>query len=419
VEAAEGSVAEFFPEEFPGMTACGPGKSPASGGAPASFEELGISPSLGAALAGRDIRVPTAIQALVIPSLLAGRNVLFRSATGTGKTLAYMLPLVQGLLEDAESILLVCAPTYELCSQIKREADLLLGGISGPHPPLKAALLIGSASPERQIQGLRKNKPRILVAGPGRLLLLARMGKIRFAKLRFLVLDEGDRLVSDELFAETGELAALLPAQRLSAACSATFSARNRERILPLLGPAALITEAEDGEFYRKNIDHWALFSEDRRKIRTLRSFLSAVRPEKALIFTARGGQVGNIVTQLRHHALAAGALFGDMDRRDRKAALDDFRAGRTGILVSSDLAARGLDIPGITHVISLDVPETGEGYIHRAGRTARSGRRGVALTIGNEGELRRLAGIEKGLGIAVYPKVLYAGRLMAPEEET
>jgi superfamily II DNA/RNA helicase len=381
-----------------------------------TFADLGIRPPLTGPLDRRGLRTPTAIQERVIPLLAAGENLMFRSATGTGKTLAYLLPLLQALTPPSAGggpELLVCAPTYELCAQIKGEADSLLEGGA-----LKAALFIGSAPLGRQIEALKKNRPAVAVGNPGRLLLLARMGKLRLGRIRFLVLDEGDRLVAEELYGETRELAALLPpasAGRRSAACSATLPPASRERLRGLMGEAGFLEDADDGPVYRESIEHWAFLAEDRQKIRVLRSFFAAADPRKTLVFTARGGQVGNIVSQLRRHRIKAAGLSGDMDKRSRKQALDDFRRGRLRALVSSDLAARGLDIPDISHVAALDVPSGGDAYIHRAGRTGRAGKRGLMVSIGNEGELRRLAALEKQLGIIVYPKLLSHGRISSP----
>jgi superfamily II DNA/RNA helicase len=420
-----------------------------------SFDELGVAPFFAGRLLERQITGPTDIQSRVIPPLMEGHNVLFSSATGTGKTFAYLLPLLQGLLgpagipaaaaglgpagipaaEPPEAAadpppktpgtgggrprrsgpaFLICAPTYELCSQIKGELDFLLPGAL-----LKTALLIGSASVGRQIEGLKKNKPAVVVGNPGRLLQLARMGKLSLGNLRYLVLDEGDRLTADELVGETRELMALVNRDRLTAACSATIPPPSRDRLLPLLGEDVRIESGDPGEALRDRIEHWAILSEDRRKIGTLRSFLGAAKPRKTLVFIDRAGQVGNILAQLQYHHFSAAGLYGDMDQRARKQALEDFRLGKVSVLVTSDLAARGLDIAGVSHVVALDVPQRGEPYIHRAGRTARAGRRGVMVTIGDEGEMRRLAALEKKLGIAIYPKELYGGRIYAPAPES
>jgi superfamily II DNA/RNA helicase len=267
----------------------------------------------------------------------------------------------------------------------------------------------------RQIDALKKERPAVIVGNPGRLLQLARMKKLRLDGVAALVLDEGDRLVADEIREETEALLRFLPPARQNIACSATFSAKNRERLFSLGGEWRVIEE-DGGTILRNAILHWAFFAEDRKKISLLRSLLAAARPRKALVFTSRGSDAGNIVSQLQYHHLAAGGIWGDMDRKGRKAAMDGFRRGNLSILVASDLACRGLDIGGISHVIALDVPVDPELYLHRAGRTGRAGKRGIMASIGGEEEMRRLAGIEKKLGITVYPKALYGGRIGAAD---
>ncbi len=380
-----------------------------------SFNELGIAAPFIEKLAEKSIREATDIQIAVIPRILANQNILFRSATGTGKTFAYLLPLLQRLLEAAERLrgptVLVCAPTYELCAQIKKEADYLLAA-----SPLTAILLTGSANISRQIDTIKKEKPVIVVGNPGRLAQLARMGKLKLQGIRYLVLDEADRLVADELFDESAEFFRQVPEDRQTIACSATFTPRSRDRLLPFMGSAPFREEQDDNTVLKEKIEHWAIFSESRRKISSLRSLIVAADPAKTLVFIDRGGQVGNIVGQLQHHKLPAAGLFADMKKQDRKKAIDDFRAGRARILVTSDLAARGLDVPDITHVVALDVPQTADAYAHRAGRTARAGRHGIMATIGDDIELPRLAMLEKKLGIIVYPKELFRGMVRAPE---
>ena len=433
-----------------------------------SFASLGLSPLFSGSLKERNILYPTEIQRHVIPRLLAGESFIFRSATGTGKTFAYLLPLLErlvGLLGDngeaavlrGKPLLLVAAPTFELCSQIKSEADFLLRAVPFP---VRTALFIGSAALGRQVELLKKERPGLIVGNPGRILALARQGKLKLGNIRFLVLDEGDRLVQDELFEETREMVSLLKQPLQATACSATFPAKSRQRLLPLLGipePAAstdhsrevnrssppvsneAVLSSDDSilNVLREKIEHWAFFSPEREKIDLLRSLLAAldaaggkrakaergavgkkIFPVKALIFSGRAGQVENIAARLRSHKLPAAALSGGMDKTGRRQALAAFRSGQIRFLVSSDLAARGLDISGISHVIALDVNEDRDVYLHRAGRTARAGKSGVMISIGTEGEMRRLAALEKTLGLTVYPKVLFGGRILAPEPE-
>lgn len=391
-----------------------------------TFRDLEVHPFFIERLLQRNISSPTEIQRLVIPRILAGEDVIFRSATGTGKTFAYLLPLFQRMMGSPKDKspksapeLLILAPTLELCSQIKQEADFLLQGLPpemSPDNPVKVSLIIGSANMSRQIETLRKEKPGVIVGNPGRLLQLELMGKLKLNRVAALVLDEGDRLTAEELFPGTKDLVSRINRNRQTLACSATMAEKSRTRLFPLMRDSPRILETEEQEILRERISHWAFFSEGRRKIRTLCSFLAASRAKKVLVFTGQGGQVGNIVSQLQYHRIAAAGLYSDMDKKGRKQSLDDFRAARARVLVSSDLSARGLDIPGISHIVALDVPLDSEAYIHRAGRTGRAGKRGIMVTIGDEEELRRFAVLEKKLGIVVYPKVLYKGSIAAPE---
>jgi len=396
-----------------------------------SFNELGVNSAAIEKLKERAIVKPTAIQSLVIPSLLAGKNLVFRSETGTGKTFAYLLPALQIITDEGASSggpsVLICAPTLELCSQIKAEVDFFSS--------LPSSLLIGSVGLDKQIETLKKTKPVIVVGNPVRLLALAKMGKLKFNNLRFLILDEADRLTTQECIEETGELLSLIKRDTDRrenrqenrplglAACSATTGEKTRAQLGPLFASAEII-ESDDHEILRERIEHWALFSEKRRKIQTLRSLLAALKAKrskvKALVFTSRNDDAADTLSRLQYHHVSAAGLFGKVNGKplsnaDRKAALDSFREGNVDVLVSTDLAGRGLDIPNITHVVALDVPADGEAYIHRCGRTARAGKRGVMVTIGDETQMRLLASLEKKLKIRIQPKELYQGRVCVP----
>jgi superfamily II DNA/RNA helicase len=389
---------------------------------PASFIE-GIGSFFSERLLQKNIRTPTAIQEIVIPHILDKKNIMFRSETGTGKTFAYLLPVLQNIVNDAPGLaghcrVLVAAPTLELCSQIKNEIDFLLKDIEidGRPVKIKALLASGAGNIDRQIESIRKDKPAIIAANTGRLLQLVNMNRLKLNRLEYLILDEADRLASDELWDETRQLLGCVKADAVKIACSATFPQKIRPRLSSILGEA-LFCESDRHEILHDKVLHWAVWAEDRDKIDALRSFLSAVRPKKALVFAERATSIQEIVSKLNHHKYSVVGIYSGMDKKERKKALDDFRGGRVPVLVSSDLAARGLDIENITHIVTMGVPEDSNVYIHRAGRTARAGRKGVMLSIGSENDLRRLRAIEKKLSLVVYPKILYRGKVCSPDE--
>jgi superfamily II DNA/RNA helicase len=271
----------------------------------------------------------------------------------------------------------------------------------------------------------------VVVGNPARLLLLAKMGKLKFRDLHFLVFDEADRLTAGECREEMTALVQIIARESAGqgrqnndrhipltvAACSATVTAKISEYLFPLLDGVTLL-ETDEQEILRDRIEHWAIFFESRRKTQTLISFLAAVKPKKALVFSGRTYDAGKTAAALQSRRLNAAGLYSGMDKKERKAAIDRFRSAKTSVLVSSDLMARGLDIPGISHVIALAVSENRETYIHRAGRTGRAGKRGIMVSIGDELEMRRLAALERKLGITVHPKELYRGRVGKPALE-
>ena len=396
-----------------------------------TFTELGVNSNFLEKLKERSIIKPTSIQNLVIPNLLAKKNIIFRSATGTGKTFAYLLPSLQLLADEGGdfqqgAVMLICAPTFELCAQIKKEVEFLT--------KMPVIQLVGSVNIDKQVETLRKSKPAIIIGNPGRLLSLAKMGKLKLNNLRFLILDEADRLTVQECIEETTELLELIKRYNKAAqlqgicfaACSATVSKKTGMQLGPLFKDAEII-ESDDHEILQDRIEHWAVFSEKRKKDQTLRSFLSALNAAKSkksgvkvLIFTSRNDEALFVLSRLKHHKVAAEGLFSKISKKPisitaRKEALDSFRDGSVNVLVSTDLAARGLDIHDITHVIALDVPSDSEFYIHRCGRTGRAGKKGVMVTIGDETQMRLLAAMEKKLKIKIYPKEIHYGQISAP----
>lgn len=356
-----------------------------------------------------NIAEPTKVQQKVIPILMEGKNLVFQSETGTGKTFAYLLPLITRLQKQAETEnpnekhvkIIICAPTFELSSQIK----MAVQSISS----IKTALFIGGSPIKRQTETL-KEKPEIVIGTPARLVELIRLKKLKTQYVNALVFDEADRLVKKELVQECTELRKLVPQNVQIIACTATIDGGTKKFFS---GAEIEILPKED--VLAKNITHWAIYAETRDKIDTLRKFLAAENPEKALIFSSRADQVENIYAKLKYKKVECACLYAKADKQARKAAIDRFRSGKEHILITSDLGARGLDISGITHVIQMDLPSDSDFFIHRAGRTARAGKKGINVVIGDEYEMNAFAALEKKLGIKVFPKEIRDGKIQAP----
>ncbi|GHU45858.1 hypothetical protein FACS1894190_17980 [Spirochaetia bacterium] len=250
----------------------------------------------------KNIVRPTSIQKLVIPRLINkkdipdennNQNIIFRSQTGTGKTYAYLLPIIQNILHEDQSYCLIIAPTLELGAQIKSETDFLLSGLN-----INAELITGSGNIKRQIENIKKNRPRILIGNSKRILELIMLRKINLKRINTLVLDEADRIMSMESIDDIKRVVSFLPQKRVNIACSATMNVKTQNMLKEMLGEMVLI-ESDEAEILRENITHIAVWTEDRRKIETLRSFLSACKPKKALVFCERGDKIEKTASSL------------------------------------------------------------------------------------------------------------------------
>lgn len=350
-----------------------------------------------------NITTPTSVQQNVIPTILENKNVIFQSETGTGKTFTYLLPIIKRIHETSTNDAIkaiICAPTFELASQIKQAAMSVTS--------LKTALFIGGAPIKRQIESL-KEKPQIIVGTTARLLELIKLKKIKTNNLFTIVFDESDRLIKKETIEDVYDLLKVIPQTTQIIACSATIDEKTKK----VFTGEVILMPQED--VLKKNITHWAIYAEQRNKIDTLRKVILAEKPEKALIFTSRADQVENIYSKLTYKNIECVALHAKADKQKRKSAIDKFKSGKIKYLITSDLAARGLDIPGISHVIQMDLPSDNDFFVHRAGRTARAGKKGINLVIGDEYEMNKYALLEKKLGIIVYPKEIYNGKITEP----
>lgn len=352
-----------------------------------------------------NITSPTKVQETIIPIINDNKNIIFESETGTGKTFTYLLPLLNKLEKDEDTIhpkILIVAPTFELASQINIAAKSVTDR--------KTALFIGGAPVKRQIETL-KEKPQIIIGTAARLVELIRLKKLKTQDIFSCIFDECDRLVKKESYEDTYNLKTLIPENSQIIALSATITKQVKDFFNQI---DTVIMPKED--ILTKNITHWAFFAERRDKIDTLRKILNAEKIEKVLIFTSRADQVENIYSKLKFKGIDCISLHAKADKKERKNAIDKFRSGKIKILITSDLCARGLDIQNITHVIQMDFPSDEDFFIHRSGRTGRAGKKGINIVIGDEYELNKFALLEKKLGITVYPKEIYQGKIQSPK---
>lgn len=374
-----------------------------------SFAELGIQGALVQGLAKAGITVPTQIQEEVIPEVLAGKDVVGQSATGTGKTLAFLLPLFQKIdhaRRDTQAIVL--APTHELAMQIFREAQLLADN-SGL--PVTSAVIIGDVNIARQIDRL-KERPHLLVGSSGRILELIQKRKINAQTVKTIVLDEADRLLDDNHRVSVTAIIKATQKDRQLLLFSATIPTAALEKALGMSSDAVVVTIAAPAAVPAE-IEHLYFVVETRDKIEFLRKLLASLQVDRALVFVNTSAAIEETVAKLCHHGVAATGIHGSSVKKDRQGAMESFRDGRTGVLVASDLAARGLDIAGVRCVINLELPEDPQAYQHRAGRTGRAGATGMTLSIIDRAEEKRIAFLEKKLNVKILPKRLAFGKII------
>lgn len=378
-----------------------------------SFEQIGVTESLVSGLKKMGITQPTEIQAKVIPLVLKGNDVIGHSPTGTGKTLAFLLPLVMNIdTTRRENQAIILTPTYELAMQIQREIEALAA-----HSliPATAAAVIGEANISRQIEKL-KTKPHIIVGSSGRILELIQKRKINAQTVKTLVIDEADRLLGEQQLDSVKAVLKTTLRDRQLLLFSATVKPATVELAKTLMREPVYIQAEYEA---RPDIAHWFFVAEMRDKIEILRKFVRSIEPAQALVFINRPENVAVTVAKLNYQGLAASGLHGSASKEERKKAMDDFRSGRVQLLVASDIAARGLDLPGVNYVINLDTPDDPYVYLHRVGRTGRAGRSGTGISIIAENEQGFIERCGKTLKIAFQAKVMLRGRAVDARRST
>ncbi|MCD4812386.1 DEAD/DEAH box helicase [bacterium] len=360
-----------------------------------SFKELGISQRLVAALAVEQITVPTPIQALVIPEAIKHRDIIVQSQTGTGKTLAFLLPLFEKLQPIREMQALVLVPTHELAVQILRQVERLS---QNSDKALTGAVIIGNVNIERQVLKLR-DKPQIIIGTAGRVLQLIGKKKISAHTIKTIIVDEADRLFDAKNSKSINDVIKTTPRDRQMVLVSATISPRTIETTKSIMKNPQFL-KADTTPNIPSTIEHRFTTTTYENKIDRLRKLIFHTKAAKSLVFANTAKEIKKIVSELKYHGVKVASLHGEDNKMDRKATMEKYRTGKLSALIASDIAARGLDIKDVTHVFNVDMPDTVDGYLHRVGRTGRNGKAGVAISIVTSQERAVLQKHEKALGL-------------------
>jgi superfamily II DNA/RNA helicase len=378
-----------------------------------SFDQLGLSDKVQAAVAASGYTIPTPIQEQAIPHVLARRDVLGIAQTGTGKTAAFTLPMLT-LLEKGRARArmprtLILEPTRELAAQVEESFEKY-----GKNHKLNVALLIGGVSFDDQDMKLTRGVD-VLIATPGRLLDHFERGRLLLSGIEILVIDEADRMLDMGFIPDIERICKLVPFTRQTLFFSATMPPEIQRLVGQFLHNPVTV-EVSRRATTADNVTQLLVSSaaDPAKKRDVLRQLIrgdEAVR--NGIIFCNRKTEVAKLHRSLVKHGFSAIALHGDMDQRSRMNALEAFRNGEIKLLIASDVAARGLDIPDVSHVFNFDVPHHAEDYVHRIGRTGRAGRSGTAITIAAPEDGKSLAAIEKLIG----QKIPWQERAAEPQE--
>lgn len=361
-----------------------------------TFDELGLGPKVLKAVSDSGYETPTPIQAEAIPHVLQGKDVLGIAQTGTGKTASFTLPMIEllsrGRARARMPRSLILEPTRELAAQVAENFTLY-----GKNHKLSMALLIGGVSFSEQEKKLDRGVD-VLIATPGRLLDHFERGKVMLSGVQVFVVDEADRMLDMGFIPDIERICKTLPFTRQTLFFSATMPPEI-QRITDTFLHNPVRIETERASTTAPTVTQSLLHVQKEDKRDVLRDLLISEEVKNGIIFCNRKRDIGVLERSLKKHGFAAGCLHGDLDQHIRMETLSAFRNGEIKLLVASDVAARGLDIPDVSHVFNFDVPTHAEDYVHRIGRTGRAGRKGTAFMLVTKSEKKYLDGIEKLIG--------------------
>jgi ATP-dependent RNA helicase DeaD len=362
-----------------------------------SFADLFLSKEVRRAVAGQGWKTPTPIQALALPELLGGEDVVGLAQTGSGKTAAFAIPLIEGFDRKARGVqALVLMPTRELAAQAAAEISAL-----SRHAPVRPVVLCGGVSIGPQIKSLKNRSATVVVGTPGRILDHLQRGTLRLGGVRYLVLDEADRMLDMGFAPDVGRILSRIPESRQTALFSATMPGAIRGMVKRhMRSPRYLTVESEAPTVDTVEQVYYRVDGKD--KTRALRALIDAEEDPLAIVFRRTKHGATKLHRQLERDGYRAALLHGGKSQSQRTKTLAGFAKGRSRILVATNVAARGLDIPDVSHVVNYDLPEDAETYVHRIGRTARAGKEGVAATLVGEAEVREFGKIQRSLPVEV-----------------
>jgi ATP-dependent RNA helicase RhlE len=359
-----------------------------------SFSNLGLSAPILKAIEDQGYTKPSAIQEQAIPAILEGKDVMAAAQTGTGKTAGFTLPLLERLShgDNAQSNqvrALILTPTRELAAQVAESVKNY-----GQHLSLKSTVVFGGVKINPQMMALRRGAD-ILIATPGRMMDLYNQKAVRFDKLEVLVLDEADRMLDMGFIHDIKKILAILPKKRQNLLFSATFSPEIRQLAKGLVNnPVEISVTPRNATAV--SVEQWLHPVDKKRKTELLIKLIKDGHWDQALVFSRTKHGANKITKLLEAAGIRASAIHGNKSQGARTRALSDFKGGRIRILVATDIAARGLDIEQLPHVVNFDLPDVAEDYVHRIGRTGRAGATGQAISLVAADELDQLRAIER-----------------------
>lgn len=369
--------------------------------AAANFKSFNLHPLIEAGITGAAYSAPTPVQSRCIPSVLMGRDMIGLAHTGTGKTAAFVLPILQRLMNGPRQRprALIVVPTRELADQIHEAIKQL-----GCRTKIKSTVVYGGVSKGPQIRNVTRNA-EIIIACPGRLLDLAQNREINLSQIEVLVLDEADRMFDMGFLPDIRRIVGKLPDRRQTLLFSATMPADIRRLVQEILKDPVNVRIGDSAPL--STIDHAVYPVEQHLKTALLMRLLEGTDTDSVLIFTRTRHRATRLATQITRAGFGAASLQGNLPQTKRQAVLSGYRNGKYQILVATDIAARGIDISSISHVINYDMPDTVDAYTHRIGRTGRADRKGDAMTFMTRQERGFIWDIEKVLGKSIRKETL------------